>query len=169
MIAYFSMEIWRRAADSDVCRWSGGAGRRHGRAAADLGLPLVAVTLLHRKGYLRQRLDAAGRQREEPTEWDVASVLDPLNARVTVTVECPAASSCARGSAASTASTGRLCRCRCSFSTPTSTRTRRRTARSPTTCTAATPRYRLAQEAVLGIGGVRMLRALGTGHLDDST
>ena len=32
------------------------------RAAADLGY-LVAVTLLHRKGYFRQRLDASGRQR----------------------------------------------------------------------------------------------------------
>ena len=36
------------------------------------------------------------------------------------------------------------------------------TAGSPTTSTAATTRYRLCQEAVLGIGGVRMLRALGT-------
>lgn len=56
------------------------------RAAADSGLPLVAVTLLHRKGYFRQRLDGAGRQREEPAEWDVDQHLEALTARVTMTI-----------------------------------------------------------------------------------
>src|SRR5581483_6288261 len=56
MVAYFSMEI---GIDPDVPTYAGGLGVLAGdfiRAAADLGLPLVAVTLLHRKGYFRQRL-----------------------------------------------------------------------------------------------------------------
>jgi starch phosphorylase len=61
MIAYFSMEV---GVDPKVPTYAGGLGVLAGdivRAAADLGLPFVAVTLLHRKGYFRQRLDASGR------------------------------------------------------------------------------------------------------------
>lgn len=64
-IAYFSMEI---ALDTKVPTYSGGLGVLAGdtiRSAADLKLPLVAVTLLYRKGYFNQRLDASGWQREE--------------------------------------------------------------------------------------------------------
>jgi glucan phosphorylase len=35
------------------------------RAAADLKVPMIAVTLLHRKGYFYQRLDANGWQSED--------------------------------------------------------------------------------------------------------
>ena len=61
-IAYFSMEI-------GLPTYSGGLGVLAGdtiRAAADLNVPLVAMTLLHRKGYFHQRLDASGWQSEEP-------------------------------------------------------------------------------------------------------
>ena len=40
------------------------------RSAADLELPMVAMTLAHRKGYFRQHLDAEGNQTEEPDPWD---------------------------------------------------------------------------------------------------
>ena len=56
-IAYFSMEI---GLASDMPTYSGGLGVLAGdtiRAAADLKVPIVAVTLLHRKGYFFQRLD----------------------------------------------------------------------------------------------------------------
>jgi len=59
-IAYFSMEI---GLDSAMPTYSGGLGILAGdslRAAADLHLPMVGVTLLHRKGYFRQQLDSAG-------------------------------------------------------------------------------------------------------------
>ena len=59
-IAYFSMEI---ALDSAMPTYSGGLGILAGdteRSAADLKVPMVAVTLLHRKGYLFQRLDPSG-------------------------------------------------------------------------------------------------------------
>jgi starch phosphorylase len=86
MIAYFSMEI---GVDPQVPTYAGGLGVLAGdtvRAAADLGLPFVAVTLLHRHGYVHQRLDAAGRQREEPAVWSVEHVLAPLAARVSVSL-----------------------------------------------------------------------------------
>ena len=60
-VAYFSMEI---ALHPAMPVYSGGLGVLAGdtlRSAADLGLPLVAVTLLHRKGYFYQRLDSTGR------------------------------------------------------------------------------------------------------------
>src|SRR5262245_61844572 len=67
-IAYFSMEI---GLESKMPTYSGGLGMLAGdtiRSAADMGIPLVAVTLLHRKGYFTQHLDAAGWQQEEPVE-----------------------------------------------------------------------------------------------------
>ena len=66
-IAYFSMEI---ALESSIPTYSGGLGVLAGdtiRAAADMKLPVVAVTLLHRKGYFSQTLDSDGTQHEEPT------------------------------------------------------------------------------------------------------
>ncbi len=73
-IAYFSMEI---ALDPAMPTYAGGLGMLAGdtiRSAADLKVPMVAVSLLHRKGYLSQRLDPSGWQHEEPTEWPVATV-----------------------------------------------------------------------------------------------
>ena len=68
-IAYFSMEI---ALETALPTYSGGLGVLAGdtiRSAADLGAPLVAVTLLHRKGYFIQHLDGSGRQSESAVEW----------------------------------------------------------------------------------------------------
>ena len=67
-VAYFSMEI---ALEPDVPTYSGGLGILAGdtlRSAADLGTPVVAVTLAYRKGYFRQILDSAGNQFEQPQE-----------------------------------------------------------------------------------------------------
>src|SRR5258707_14240681 len=79
-IAYFSMEI---ALDPAIPSYGGGLGVLAGdmlRSAADLELPIVAVTLAHRKGYFRQRLDAEGNQTEEPDPWDPSTVLQPVEA-----------------------------------------------------------------------------------------
>src|SRR3982750_4718374 len=68
-VAYFSMEI---ALAEEIPTYSGGLGILAGdtlRSAADLGVPMVAVTLLHRKGYFRQRLDGQGDQHEESADW----------------------------------------------------------------------------------------------------
>jgi starch phosphorylase len=68
-VAYFSMEI---ALENQMPTYNGGLGVLAGdlqRSAADLGLPLVGVSLLHRKGYFFQCLDPGGRQSEEPVIW----------------------------------------------------------------------------------------------------
>jgi starch phosphorylase len=86
-VAYFSMEICLEQA---IPTYSGGLGVLAGdtlRSAADLGVPLVAVTLLHRKGYFEQHLDAAGQQSELPVHWSPETVLDPVDAVSTVIIE----------------------------------------------------------------------------------
>ena len=86
-IAYFSMEI---ALDVGMPTYSGGLGVLVGdtsRAAADLSIPMVAVTLLHRKGYFYQRLDEHGWQHEEPAVWAVNNFVHAMPARASVTVE----------------------------------------------------------------------------------
>ena len=70
--------------------YSGGLGVLAGdtlRSAADLGIPLVAFTLLHRKGYFRQRLDPSGTQSEEVQPWSPADFCTEEPARITVSVE----------------------------------------------------------------------------------
>ena len=74
-VAYFSMEI---AIDPAIPTYSGGLGVLAGdtiRAAADLGVPMVAVTLLHRKGYVRQSLNERGEQIESPEHWNPEQLL----------------------------------------------------------------------------------------------
>ena len=59
-VAYFSMEI---GIDSAILTYSGGLDVLAGdtiRSAADLKVPMLAVTLFHRKGYFHQMLDASG-------------------------------------------------------------------------------------------------------------
>ena len=70
--------------------YSGGLGILAGdtlRSAADLGIPLVAFTLLHRKGYFQQHLDSTGKQTEEVQPWNPADFCSEEPARITVSVE----------------------------------------------------------------------------------
>jgi len=86
-ISYFSMEI---ALEPDIPTYSGGLGILAGdtlRSAADLGVPLVAVTLAYRKGYFRQILDEAGNQFEQPQEWSPEDQLAEAKSQVVVEVE----------------------------------------------------------------------------------
>jgi starch phosphorylase len=86
-IAYLSMDV---AIDSDIPTYSGGLGILAGdmlRSAADLGMPMVAVTLLHRKGYFDQRLDAQGNQLESPSKWSPENRLEAMPQRVAIPIE----------------------------------------------------------------------------------
>ena len=77
-IAYFSMEI---CLEQEIPTYSGGLGVLAGdtlRSAADLELPVVGITLLHRKGYFRQHLDDSGMQTEAPVEWSPDARLELL-------------------------------------------------------------------------------------------
>jgi starch phosphorylase len=157
-IAYFSMEI---GLEGDMPTYSGGLGVLAGdtiRAAADLKIPLVAVTLLHRKGYFYQRLDASGRQSEEPVAWVVEDFLQEMPARTSVTIEGRTVQLCAWRYLVCGLSGASIPVYFLDADLPDN-------APSDRTLTdvlyGGDTHYRLCQEVVLGIGGVRMLRALG--------
>jgi starch phosphorylase len=156
-VAYFSMEI---ALQNAMPSYSGGLGILAGdtvRAAADIRLPMVAVSLLYRKGYFSQRLAEDGTQTEESVQWRVEDFLTEEDARVTVPLE------------------GRRIELRAWRYTvkgvrgfevpvyfldadlPTNAEADRNLTGS---LYGGDAYYRLCQEVLLGIGGVRMLRAL---------
>ncbi len=87
LIAYFSMEI---GVKNDIPTYSGGLGILAGdtiKSAADLDLPLVAVTLISHKGYFSQQIDTSGWQKEIPVVWDPASYMTLLPEKVVVSIE----------------------------------------------------------------------------------
>ncbi len=158
LIAYFSMEI---ALGPDVPTYSGGLGILAGdtlRAAADLGMPMVGVSLLHRKGYFFQRLDASGGQLEEPVAWSPDDWMELLDASCKVQVEGREVTVRAwrwtvNGVSGATVPV---------FLLDTDVPGNDAYDRGLTDLLyGGDERYRLAQEIVLGVGGVRMLRALG--------
>src|SRR5262245_52458972 len=86
-VAYFSMEICLEQA---IPTYSGGLGVLAGdtlRSAADLSVPMVGITLLHRKGYFEQHIDEEGRQSEQPVAWNPEDVLEPVEARASVQID----------------------------------------------------------------------------------
>ena len=158
-VAYFSMEI---GLDPAIPTYSGGLGMLAGdslRAAADLKLPMIAVTLAHRRGYFYQRLDAEGVQTEEPVDWALDDYLKPLEPRVAVTLEGRPVKIAAWqfdivGVAGFTVPVVLL-----DTDLPENAEGDRAITHS---LYGGDARYRLLQEVVLGVGGgLRMLRALG--------
>lgn len=157
-IAYFSMEI---AIDPRIPTYSGGLGVLSGdtlRSCADLNVPVVAVTLLYEKGYFNQKLDEQGNQYELPACWNPGDYLRSLPERIQVRLE---------GRSVEVAAwrydiigiTG--------YSVPvifldTNLEENSEFDRGLTSFLyGGDEKYRLAQEIILGIGGVRMLRKLG--------
>jgi len=157
-VAYFSMEI---ALENAMPSYSGGLGVLAGdtiRAAADIRLPMVAVSLLYRKGYFHQRLSDEGAQTEEPVEWDVEKFLVEEAPRVFVTledrrVELRAWHYAVKGE--------RGYEVPVYFLDADLPENDPRDRELTGTLYGGDPYYRLSQEVLLGIGGVRMLRALG--------
>jgi len=85
-IAYFSMEVGIK---SEIPTYSGGLGALAGdtvRSSADLRTPLVAVTLVSRKGYFKQKITDEGEQLEYPDEWDPAKYTSSLHKTVNVQI-----------------------------------------------------------------------------------
>lgn len=157
-VAYFSMEI---ALHPDIPTYSGGLGMLAGdtlRAAADLGISMIAVTLLHRQGYFAQSLDVSGWQHEGPIPWNIERYCHELPIRTDVTIE------------------GRHVQLRawkhevtgCGrhvipvLLLDTDLEENSDWDRTLTNnLYGGDSHYRLCQEVVLGVGGVRVLRALG--------
>jgi len=157
-IAYFSMEV---GLDPAMPTYAGGLGVLAGdtlRAAADLGVPMVGVTLLHRKGFFRQHLDAQGNQSESPSIWYPEEFLEAMEPRISVTIS------------------GREVQVRAwrypvhgvsGHTVPVYFLDAALPENSPWDQALTDhlyhggDEYRLCQEVVLGLGGVTMLRALG--------
>ncbi len=157
-IAYFSMEIGLR---DDIPTYSGGLGILAGdtvKSASDLCLPFIAVTLMSRKGYFRQEIDSEGRQKEFPVVWEPSKLMTNAEEKISISienrevfvqawiyfVESPRVASVPviyldtdlpENSAEDRTLTDHLY--------------------------GGDESYRLKQEMILGIGGVRMLRKLG--------
>jgi glycogen phosphorylase len=157
-VAYFSMDV---AIDSGIPTYSGGLGILAGdmlRSAADLGVPLLAVTLAHRKGYFDQRLDVKGNQVESPSKWSPESRLELLAPRVTISIEdrevwVRAWQYCFRGIAGHGVPL--------LFLDTDMEENDPRDRVLTDHLYGGDDHYRLCQEVVLGFGGVAMLRALG--------
>jgi len=157
-VGYFSMEI---AINATMPLYSGGLGVLAGdtlRSAADLHVPLVAVTLLYRKGYFYQQLDAGGQQREEPVAWVPDDVLRELPVRASVSIEGRTVWLRPWRYDVAGIDGGQVPVYLLDADLPENTEADRRLTDS---LYGGDQRYRLCQEIILGIGGVRMLRALG--------
>lgn len=161
-IAYFSMEVGIRP---EMPTYAGGLGMLAGdtiTSAADAGLPLLAVTLLHRSGYFYQRLDSSGRQVEEPMQWVPEDFLIDSGERIQMTIEGRTVTVRAwtyelQGIGGAVAPV---------YFLDTDLEGNSEWDRTLTHWLyGGDQRYRLCQEAVLGIGGVRILRALGYAEL----
>ena len=163
LIAYFSMEIGLQA---EMPTYSGGLGVLAGdtiRAAADLKVPMVAVTLLHHKGYCRQKLDAEGNQTEEPVDWVVEDYLKPLPQRASIHLEDRDVTICAWVRDVIGHGGFRVPVLFLDTDLPENHETHRGLTHH---LYGGDERYRLCQEKVLGVGGVRMLRALEYNDLE---
>src|ERR1700753_960469 len=85
-IAYFSMEI---ALSPALPTSSGGLGMLAGdtlRSAADTGVSMVVVSLVHRHGYFQQHLDAVGQQTESDVIWSPETTLPAVDQEIVVTM-----------------------------------------------------------------------------------
>lgn len=157
-VAYFSMEV---GVEPAMPTYSGGLGVLAGdtlRAAADRGLPLVGVTLLYRKGYFRQSIDAAGNQFEQPADWDPASFLRPLPHRAQITIEGREVQVRAWLYELVGVTGHRLPVLFLDSALPENSPGDRALTDH---LYGGDPYYRLCQEVILGIGGFQMLRTLG--------
>jgi glycogen phosphorylase len=161
-VAYFSMEI---ALESHIPTYSGGLGVLAGdllRSAADRRVAMLGISLVHRQGYLFQRLDAQGLQTEEPVHWSPDDWLEPLDARCIVEIEGRSVVVRAWRYRLAGVTGGSVPVFLLDTDLPENTPDDRRLT---DVLYGGDPRYRLCQEVVLGMGGVRMLRALGHTHV----
>ena len=157
-VGYFSMEIALR---SDIPTYAGGLGVLAGdtlRAAADLGIPLVGVTLVSREGYFRQSFDDAGRQVERADPWQPEVEAESLPAKVSVAIDGRQVWIGGWLFVVEGSSGGREPVVLLDTDLPENLPQDRLITHFLYGGDLA---YRLSQEIVLGIGGVRMLEALG--------
>lgn len=157
-IAYFSMEIGIRP---EMHTYSGGLGILAGdtlKSAADLRIPMVGITLIHRMGYFRQEIDLFGRQIEHPDPWDIDKYLKKIDTKVSVTIEGKEVYITAWYYIIESISGGKVPVLFLDTDIPENDPESRKLTNF---LYGGDLTYRLKQEIILGIGGVRMLEELG--------
>ncbi|HRI09031.1 MAG TPA: alpha-glucan family phosphorylase [Nannocystaceae bacterium] len=156
-VAYFCMEF---GLANDIPTYSGGLGMLAGdilRAAADLGVAMVGVSLLYRKGYFAQSIDA-GKQLEADVHWWPEQHLKCTDVEVKVEIE---------GRAVALRVWRYVVEGVDGHEVPVYLLDSDLEGNHPDdrklseSLYLGDERYRLAQETVLGMGGQRALRALG--------
>jgi starch phosphorylase len=157
-IAYFSMEI---GLTTEIPTYSGGLGVLAGdtiKSAADLKLPLVAVTLISRKGYFRQTFSEAGWQQESAVEWRPEDLLELLPGKALVSIEKRDVKVQAWMYRVKSPTGGELPVLFLDTDIPGNLPEDRKITDQ---LYGGDKEYRLKQEIVLGIGGARLLQILG--------
>lgn len=157
LVAYFSMEIGIR---NDIPTYSGGLGILAGdtlKSIADMGVDAVGVTLLSSKGYFDQTFTDDGYQLESDSQWDPASVMKKLDIEFTISIEGRDVKATA-WEYTLTGTTGKSIKL---FYLDTDIEGNSPDDRNLTSrLYGGDQTYRLKQEMVLGIAGVKLLRKL---------
>jgi len=157
-IAYFTMEM---GISHNIPTYSGGLGILAGdlmKAYADLKIPVVGITLLNEKGYFHQKIDSEGNQHEEPVIWNPSESMVPLPNIVLINIE---------GRKVRIRAWKHMIRGVTDHNLPIyflDTNIDGNSAYDKTLTSflyGGDRAYRIAQEMILGIGGVKMLRSLG--------
>lgn len=159
-VAYFSMEFMLSEA---LPIYSGGLGNVAGdqlKAASDLGVPVIGVGLLYQQGYFRQEIDADGSQRalypvNDPGQLPVTPVREPNGEWLRIAIDHPGFRMWVRSWQAQV---GRTKLYLLDTNDPANLPAHRGITSE---LYGGGPDLRLRQELVLGIGGWRLLRALG--------
>lgn len=162
-VAYFSMEI---GLCNDIPTYSGGLGVLAGdilKSSADLGVPMVGITLLYKKGYFAQRINEDGRQTELPVEWDPRQHMEMLPNRVTLNINHRQVKVAAWIHMLRGASDYPLPLIFLDTDLPENEAADRGLTAE---LYGGDNKYRLCQELILGVGGLRMLRDLGFRNIE---
>jgi glycogen phosphorylase len=159
-VAYFSMEFMLSEA---LPIYSGGLGNVAGdqlKTASNLGVPVIGIGLLYQEGYFRQEIDTQGRQQalypfNDPGQLPISPLRDPNGEWLRLTIDFPAGKLWIR---TWQVQVGRTKLYLLDTNDPANIPAYR--------CITAElygggPELRLKQELVLGIGGWRLLMALG--------
>ncbi|GAA1948886.1 alpha-glucan family phosphorylase [Microbacterium deminutum] len=158
-IAYFSPEF---GVDGSLPQYSGGLGilaGDHLKSASDLGVPLTGVGLFYRAGYFRQSIGEDGWQREsypllDPYGLGLTLLRDEDAAPVEITLDLPGDRQL--HSRVWVADIGRVPLLLLDSETPSNSEDMRRVTDR---LYGGGGEHRLLQELLLGVGGVRAVRA----------
>ena len=159
-IAYFSMEFMLSEA---LPIYSGGLGNVAGdqlKAASNLGVPVIGIGLLYQQGYFRQEIDAQGHQQalypfNDPGQLPIRPVREPNGEWLRLAIALPGFKLWIR---AWQLQVGRVKLYLLDTNDPANLPSFRGIT---TELYGGGPELRLKQELVLGVGGWRLLRALG--------